>query len=84
MLAIKAQKCILRHVHPLTRTLQAMGRDQDSVFVDNERTARDAITYLKDQKVPSMTFVPLATCKVRLCVSLDQGSKSALHGVCAS
>jgi len=44
-----------------------MGRDQDSVFVDNERTARDAITYLKDQKVPSMTFVPLATCKVLSC-----------------
>jgi len=44
---------------------QAMGREQDSVFVDNERTARDAIMYLKDQKVPSMTFVPLATCKVR-------------------
>jgi len=44
----------------------AMGRDQDSVFVDNERTARDAITYLKDQKVPSMTFVPLATCKVKM------------------
>ncbi|KAF5837024.1 hypothetical protein DUNSADRAFT_4949 [Dunaliella salina] len=45
---------------------EAMGRDQDSVFVDNERTARDAITYLKDQKVPSMTFVPLMTCKVKM------------------
>jgi len=44
---------------------QAMGRDQDTVFVDTERTGRDAITYLKDQKVPPMTFVPLTTCKVR-------------------
>ena len=44
-----------------------MGRDQDSVFVDSERTARDAITYLKDQRVPPMTFVPLASCKVGAC-----------------
>jgi chromosome segregation ATPase len=56
-----------------------MGRDQDSVFVDNERTARDAITYLKDQKVPSMTFVPLATCKVRVLCRL--GSLECWRGI---
>ncbi len=43
-----------------------MGRHIDSVVVDSERTARDAIQYLKDNQVPPMTFIPLATCKVNL------------------
>ncbi|KAL6760529.1 RecF/RecN/SMC [Haematococcus lacustris] len=43
----------------------AMGREMDSVVVDSERTAREAIQYLKEQHVPPMTFIPLATCKVQ-------------------
>jgi hypothetical protein len=52
--------------HPTTRhtTTQALGRHLDSVVVDSERTARDAIQYLKDNKVPRLTFIPLATIKV--------------------
>lgn len=42
----------------------AMGKDVDSVIVDNERDALECIQYLKDQKLQPMTFIPLATCKV--------------------
>ncbi len=40
-----------------------MGKHIDSVVVDTEHTAREAIQYLKDQRVPPMTFIPLASCK---------------------
>ncbi|KAG1680336.1 hypothetical protein FOA52_015426 [Chlamydomonas sp. UWO 241] len=43
----------------------AMGKDVDSVVVDSEKVALECIQYLKDQKMPPMTFIPLATCKVK-------------------
>jgi structural maintenance of chromosome 1 len=44
--------------------VQALGRHSEAVFVDSERTAKEAIQYLKDQHIPAMTFVPVTTCKV--------------------
>lgn len=43
----------------------AMGRDVDSVVVDTERVAIECIQYLRDQKLPPMTFIPLNSCKVK-------------------
>lgn len=42
----------------------AMGREMDGVVVDSEDTARACIRHLKDQRLPPLTFIPLATCKV--------------------
>ena len=42
-----------------------MGREVDSVIVDTEKVGLECINYLKDQRLPPMTFIPLATCKVR-------------------
>ena len=50
----------------------AMGREIDAVVVDNERTARDCIQYLKEQQIAPITFIPLATCKVRSALSSQQ------------
>eukprot|EP00955_Chlamydomonas_euryale_P074581 362070-Chlamydomonas_euryale.AAC.25 len=55
----------------------AMGKDVDSVVVDNERTAMECIQYLKEQKLMPMTFIPLATCKVRC--TLNYRSVARLH-----
>lgn len=41
----------------------AMGKDLDSVVVDNEATAKDCIAFLKQKREPPMTFIPLATVK---------------------
>ena len=38
-----------------------MGKDMDSVVVDNQKTAQQCIEYLKEQQVPPMTFIPVAT-----------------------
>eukprot|EP00798_Chlamydomonas_sp_ICE-L_P016807 gene16807-23089_t len=43
----------------------AMGRDIDAVVVDTEKTARDCIQYLKEQQIAPLTFIPLASCKVK-------------------
>ena len=37
----------------------------DSVVVDSERTAKDCVAYLKQHKIPPMTFLPLQTIKVK-------------------
>ena len=42
----------------------AMGRDVDDVVVDNDKVASECIQYLRDQKLPPMTFIPMASCKV--------------------
>ena len=44
----------------------AMGRDVDDVVVDNDRVASECIQYLRDQKLPPMTFIPMASCKVMI------------------
>lgn len=42
-----------------------MGREVDSVIVDSEKVGLECIQYLKDQRLPPMTFIPLATCKAK-------------------
>lgn len=56
---------------------QAMGRHADAVFVDTERTAKEAIQYLKDQRIPAMTFVPITTCKACACLAYFASSASS-------
>lgn len=38
-----------------------LGRHYDSIVVDSEKTARDCIQYLKDQRSGQLTFIPLDT-----------------------
>jgi structural maintenance of chromosome 1 len=42
----------------------ALGRDFDSVIVDTEKTGVECVQYLKDQRFPPMTFIPLDNIKV--------------------
>lgn len=42
----------------------ALGRDFDSVVVDTEKTGIACVQYLKDQRFPPMTFIPLDNIKV--------------------
>lgn len=42
----------------------ALGRDFDSVIVDTEKTGIACVQYLKDQRFPPMTFIPLDNIKV--------------------
>lgn len=42
-----------------------LGRHFDSVVVDNEKTAKDCIEYLRDQRVGQATFIPLDTVSVK-------------------
>lgn len=44
--------------------LVALGSDFDSIVVDTEKTASDCIAYLKEQRIPSMRFIPLDNIKV--------------------
>lgn len=41
----------------------ALGRHADSVVVDSERTALDAIRYLRENSIGSATFLPLDSLK---------------------
>jgi structural maintenance of chromosome 1 len=42
-----------------------LGRHFDAVVVDNEKTAKDCIQYLRDQRAGQATFIPLDTIQVR-------------------
>lgn len=42
-----------------------LGRHFDAVIVDNEKTAKDCIEYLRDQRAGQATFVPLDTIQVK-------------------
>ncbi|ROT34795.1 RecF/RecN/SMC protein [Sodiomyces alkalinus F11] len=42
----------------------ALGRDFESVIVDTEKTGLECVHYLKDQRFPPMTFIPLDNVKV--------------------
>lgn len=44
--------------------ITALGRDFDSVIVDTEKSGADCVQYLKDQRFPPMTFIPLDNIKV--------------------
>lgn len=43
----------------------AMGKYMDAVVVDDERTARECIQYLKEQRVGTATFLPLDSLRVK-------------------
>lgn len=43
----------------------AMGRFMDAVVVDNDQTGKECIKYLKDQRLPPMTFIPLHSVRVK-------------------
>ncbi|KAI9657573.1 MAG: Structural maintenance of chromosomes protein 1 [Trizodia sp. TS-e1964] len=42
-----------------------LGRNFDAVVVDNEKTARDCIQYLRDQRAGQATFIPLDSIQVK-------------------
>ncbi|RYP14000.1 hypothetical protein DL767_010470 [Monosporascus sp. MG133] len=44
--------------------ITALGRDFDSVIVDTEKTIVECVSYLKDQRFPPMTFIPLDNIKL--------------------
>ncbi|KAJ0278455.1 hypothetical protein Brms1b_003580 [Colletotrichum noveboracense] len=55
----------------------ALGRDYESVIVDTERTGHDCVQYLKDQRFPPMTFIPLDNIKVNAVNSAIKGISGA-------
>ena len=54
--------------------ITALGRDFDAVVVDTEKTGMDCVQYLKDQRFPPITFIPLDNIKVNT-------SNSAVKGI---
>ena len=42
-----------------------LGRNQDSIVVDKEKTAIECIRYMRDQRIGQATFLPLDTLKVK-------------------
>ncbi|KAL2262582.1 hypothetical protein VTK26DRAFT_847 [Humicola hyalothermophila] len=44
--------------------ITALGREFDAVVVDTEKTGVDCVQYLKDQRFPPITFIPLDNIKV--------------------
>ncbi|KAG6018375.1 hypothetical protein E4U43_002534 [Claviceps pusilla] len=55
----------------------ALGRDFDSVIVDTEKTAVDCVQYLKEQRFPPVTFIPLDNIKVSAVNSAIKGFTGA-------
>lgn len=43
----------------------AMGRFMDAVVVDDESTGKECIKYLKEQRLPPQTFIPLQSVRVK-------------------
>ncbi|XP_047169883.1 structural maintenance of chromosomes protein 1 [Vigna umbellata] len=43
----------------------AMGKFMDAVVVDKESTGKECIKYLKDQRLPPQTFIPLESVRVK-------------------
>ena len=44
----------------------ALGKEMDSVVVvDNDKTAKDCIQFLTEQKVSPLTFIPLSSVKAQ-------------------
>lgn len=54
--------------------ITALGREFDAVVVDTEKTGVDCVQYLKDQRFPPITFIPLDNIKVNT-------SNSAVKGI---
>jgi structural maintenance of chromosome 1 len=47
-----------------TAVAVVMGKNMDSVVVDNAEVGQKCITYLKDNRIPPATFIPLSSIKV--------------------
>lgn len=45
--------------------ITVLGREADAVVVDDAKTAKNCIQYLKEQRIPSMQFIPLKEIKVQ-------------------
>ncbi|DBA77355.1 TPA: hypothetical protein ACH3X2_000872 [Trebouxia sp. C0005] len=43
----------------------ALGKEMDSVVVDNDKTAKECIQYLTEQRVAPLTFIPLSSVKAQ-------------------
>ena len=54
-----------------------LGRNFDAVIVDNEKTAKDCIEYLRDQRRGQATFIPLDTIQVK---ALNSNLKGTYRG----
>ena len=48
-----------------TAVSTVLGRNFDSIIVDTEKTAKDCITWLRDQQAGQATFIPLETIQVK-------------------
>lgn len=55
----------------------ALGRDFDSVVVDTEKIGVDCVQYLKEQRAPPMTFIPLDNIKVNTVNTAIKGFSGA-------
>lgn len=77
---------VLGRVHELCKPKQkkyetavgiVLGRHWDSVVVDTEKTAKDCIQYLRDQRAGQATFIPLDTIQVN---AVNPNLKGAFKG----
>lgn len=57
--------------------ITALGRDFDSIIVDSEKTGVECVQYLKDQRFPPMTFIPLDNIKVNAVNTAVKGISGA-------
>ncbi|KAK1756912.1 structural maintenance of chromosomes protein 1 [Echria macrotheca] len=57
--------------------ITAMGREFDAVIVDSEKTGMDCVQYLKEQRFPPVTFIPLDNIKVNTSNSAVKGINGA-------
>lgn len=57
--------------------ITALGRDFDSVVVDTERAGLDCVSYLKQQRFPPLTFIPLDNIKTNAPISAVKGIPGA-------
>jgi len=57
--------------------ITAMGREFDAVIVDTEKTGMDCVQYLKEQRFPPLTFIPLDNIKVNTSNSAVKGISGA-------
>jgi structural maintenance of chromosome 1 len=55
----------------------ALGRDFDSVVVDSEKIGVECVQYLKEQRFPPMTFIPLDNIKVNAVNTAVKGFSGA-------
>ncbi|KAI9829230.1 MAG: hypothetical protein M1819_006410 [Sarea resinae] len=56
-----------------------LGRNFDAIVVDNDKTAKDCIQYLRDQRAGQGTFIPLDTIQVKAVNSNLKGMHSRMR-----